>query len=396
MRVFCIRNLVRIKFILLWVIAVSALVNSQSLTPKPQYKLLSVQGVAGFIYEVNKVTAQGYRIKFIRFERPQEASELAFSRTLITVVFESHPKSFTYSAAMLDVASNIDDWLSLEAHEGAKLVTVCGFLHRAKDAIYEGEFQKEVEVVNWTNMLLTEREDTPREVSKEFRVEKYVREEAGQKQLAEAAQKGFHPTNAFITMEARKLSLGIRVPLKTIVLERGYSSQTPAPLKELKVLETHNFGTLEREINDLAKNGWSVDTLSSNLNLVFLTKKDPKIQRKYLIKKMPLDEKKFLFAFRASLDEAKQANLRYVGMVGARMDAVVYSNEPAPNRSSSKPEYKLISFIESKANTNPPTFEVSRLREMQILLDSAIVDGYELRDLVVAENTKILVMVKTK
>ncbi len=388
MRVFCLRNLERIKFILLLMIALGTLVQAQPPKPKPAYKLLSVQGVAGFLYEVNKIASQGYRIKFIRLERPQEPSELAFSRTLITVVFESKPKSFIYSAAVIDVASGIDDWLSSEAHEGAKLVTVCGFLHRAKDAIYEGEFQKEVEVVNWTNLLLTEREAAPREVSTEFRVEKYVREAAGQKILAEAAQKGFHPTNAFITMEARKLSLGIRVPLKTIVLERGYGTQTPAPIKDLKVLETRNFGTLEREINDLAKNGWSVDTLSSNLNLVFLTKKDSKIQRKYLIKKLPLDEKKFLVAFRASLDEAKQANLHYVGMVGARMNAVVYSNEPIASRS--KPEYKLISFVESKEN--PPAFAVSRLREMQIMLDSAIADGFMVMDLVVAENIRILVM----
>ena len=390
MRVICIRIPVRVKIFLFWVISVSAFVNAQPLTPKPQYKLLSVQGVAGLRHEINKIASQGYRIKFIRFERPQEPSELAFSRTLITVVFESHPKSFTYTVSMLDLASDIDDWLSSEAHEGAKLVTVCGFLRRAKDAIYEGEFQKEVEVVNWTNMLLTAREDTPREVSTEFRVEKYVREEAGQKQLAAAAQKGFHPTNAFITIEARKLSLGIRVPLKTIVLERGYSSQAPAPIKDLKVLEARNFGTLEREINDLATNGWSVDTLSSNLNLVFLTKKDSKTQRKYLIKKLPMDEKKFLMEFRTSLDEAKQANLHYVGMVGARMDAVVYSNEPISRRS--KPEYKLISFVESKEN--PPAFAVSRLREMQILLDSAIADSFILVDLVVAENTRILVMAR--
>ena len=238
--------------------------HPQSSFTKPAYKLLSVQGVAGFLDEVNKIASQGYRIKFIRFERPQEASELAFSRTLITTVFEAHPKAFTYTAAMLDYANDIDDWLSSEAHEGARLVTVCGFLVRRKDAIYEGPIQKEVEVVSWTNLLLTEREAVPRGVSTD----------------------------------------------------------------------------------------------------------------------------------RSSLDEGRQANLRYVGMVGARMDAVVLSNETALNRQTSKTEYKLISFIESK--DNPPVFAVSRLREMQILLDSAIVDGYELRDLVVAENTKILVMVKTK
>ena len=342
---------------------------------------------------MNKIASQGYRIKFIRFERPQEASELAIARTLTTVVFESHPKSFTYNAAMLDSANDIDEWLSFEAHEGAKLVTVCGFLRRAKDGIYEGPIQKEVEIVSWTNLLLTEREAAPREVSAEFRVEKYVREEVGQKQLSEAAQIGFSPKHAFFTMEPRKLSLGIRVLLKTVVLERGYSSKAPAPVNDLKVLETHNFGTLEREITDLAKNGWSVDTLSSNLNLVFLSKKEPKIQRKYSVKKLPLGEKKFLSAFRASLEEAKQSNLHYVGMVGAKMDAVVYSNEPIANRSGSKPEYKLISFVESKEN--PPVFAVSRLREMQIMLDSAIADGFQIKDLIVAENTRILLMVKS-
>ncbi len=388
-----IQNILSIVSIFICLLALNPCVHAQTISTKPAYKLLSVQGVAGLIFEINKISSQGYRIKFIRFERPQEASELAFSRTLITTVFEAHPKAFTYTAAMLDYANDIDDWLSSEAHEGAKLVTVCGFMVRRKDTIYEGAIQKEVELVSWTNLLLTEREAAPRDVSTEFRLEKYLREAVGQKQLSEAAQKGFSPKHAFITMEVRKLSLGIRVLLKTVVLERGYSSLAPAPVNELKVLDTHNFGTLEREINDLAKNGWSIDTLSSNLNLVFLTKKEPKIQRKYLIKKLPLNEKKFLIAFRASLDEVRQANLHYVGMVGARMDAVVFSNEPIASRSGSKPEYKLISFVESKEN--PPAFAVSRLREMQILLDSAIVDGYELRDLVVAENTRVLIMVKS-
>lgn len=312
----------------------------------------------------------------------------------MTAVFVRHSKPCSYSGAVLETATDIDEWLWSEASEGARLVTVCAFMVKEIHTRYENNEPKEEDVIRWTNWVLTEREAAPREVNWEYRIEKFWRDETGPKQLTAATRQGFQPLYACTTMEPRKLSLGVRVPWKTVVLERGKGAQLPPQGNESFTVNTFSLKTLEKEINDLAKKGWRVDRLSTNLNFAFLTKADAKVQRTYYLKKLPLNESKFLIAFREAFDEAKRGNQSYVGMVGSRADAIVFYEEKDQSRQVSALDFKLISFTESRAA--PSSFATSRLREMQILLESAIVEGFELRDLVVAQNTKIFVMVRAQ
>ena len=244
-----------IRLMLVVAVSSSLLTSNRTLAQdasRPELRFVSTTKVATMEKELNELAAQGFRLE--RF------SKATLNRNLAALVV-SNAKATTTRYEYKLLATRRTETLEKEimeaAAQGYEMRGLVSLLRPGISAAFVGD----------ETTALMERPSGESARRYEYKVLSSTREKAIETELNEAAAAGFTPIEVLLSQDARR---GISVLLgprftATALLGRPVNDSSAQGKREYKFLATSKVGTMEREMNEQAKEGYRLYFCASTL-----------------------------------------------------------------------------------------------------------------------------------
>ena len=319
---------------------------------RPEVRFVSTTKAATMEKELNELAAQGFRLERI--------SKGTLSGNLAALVVSSDKSSpttrYEYKLLATRRAETMEKEIMEAAGQGYEMRGLISLLRPGFAAFIGDE-----------TTALMERPFGESARRYEYKVLSSTREKAIEKELNDAVSAGFTPMEVLLSQDARR---GISVLLgpkfaATAILGRQVNGSSPAAGREYKFLGTSKVSTMEREINQAAKEGYRLYFCASTL--IALMYKEPGVSGPAPFEYKLLATHK-TGTMQKELSEHGRLGYKYLATTsGLGGLTTVLERDLRPEEKESRRNYKLIATRREKTT--------------QTEITDALAAGYQLLDL---------------
>ena len=344
-----------IRLMIVVVVSSSLLTSNRTLAQdasRPELRFVSTTQVATMEKELNELAAKGYRL--------ERASKGTLSGHLAAFVV-SNPKASTdhyeYKLLATRRASTIEKEIMEAAAQGYEIRGLVSLFRPGFDLVVGGE-----------TAAVLERPFGESARRYDYKLLSAKREKTIQKELDEAVSAGFTPAEILFTQDAGVTSalLFPQFVVTTILVRTANASgSSSAGGREYKFLETSKVGTMEREMNQAAKEGYRLHFCASTLVALMYKDRGATGPAPYQYKLLATNK---TGTMQKELSEQGRLGYKYLATAsGLGGLTTVLERDLKLDEKESRRDYKLISAAHEQTT--------------QTEITEALAAGYELLDL---------------
>ena len=345
-----------VRLMLVAVVSSALLTSDRTLAQdasRAELRFVSTTKAATMEKELNKLAARGYRLERV-FKGTLDGHLAAF---VATNVKGSTTTRYEYKMLTTRRAATIEKEIMEAAAQGYEIRGLISTLRSGFDIMIGGE-----------TVALLERPFGESARRYDYKVLSSKLEKTIQEELDQAVSAGFTPTEVVLTEDAGGPSglVGPQFVVTTILVRTANASDSSSVAgREYKFLEISKDGTMEREMNRAAKEGYRLYFCSYVLVALMYRDRGATGPAPYQYKLLATNKTETM---QKELSEQSRLGYRYLATTsGLGVFTTVLERDLKPEGKESRHEYKLIS--------------ASRQQKTQTDITEALAAGYQLLDL---------------
>lgn len=369
-----------------------------------QYRLVIATSPHTFASELNRIAKEGFRAEHLRFtsEDGSAYDVTEAGMKMVAILERVRPPvddlRYEYDLFIGQSSRVIEERLDWSAERGWRL--------RALNNLDYVDNSDEETIYYTANVVILERKIGETASNRKYRVMPSWLKTTMQNHLNQAQSDGYCPVEVTFTGEPKSYFFGRPISKRAVVLEHPADRLADAEITHSHmVISTFRLSTLEKEINQAAKNGFRVERVSLNIATAIMhpvRREEGGMTFQYRVVGIRGKGKGFAQTLAREMSNQSAAGLEYLGMTrGTGGRAAVFEGSENP-LVGHRPEYLVISdtFVppvdRESWTLRPWASERPARPTLQDSLDKAVSNGYRVRDLVLTKDLIIIVLEKAE